>query len=83
MSVRLKYHNDNFLLYAGVTKGDYDQILRWPFNLKYKISILDRSKFKRYSGYNVVREKSRNRLPVFGTIVAVHRYDNRMLGYVV
>lgn len=43
MSVRLKYHNDNFLLYAGVTKGDYDQILRWPFNLKYKISILDQS----------------------------------------
>lgn len=34
---------ENFYIHVGLTQGDYDNSLQWPFNLKHQVRILDHS----------------------------------------
>lgn len=36
-----KFNSELFHVQTGITKGDYDEKLCWPFDLKYRISVLD------------------------------------------
>jgi MATH domain. len=36
-----RQNEDNFYVHVGVTLGDYDDKLPWPFKLKHRVNILD------------------------------------------
>lgn len=36
-----KFNSELFNVQTGITKGDFDNQLVWPFSLKYRISVLD------------------------------------------
>lgn len=38
-----KYSATTMFLHVGITKGDYDELLEWPFGLKMKLSVLDQN----------------------------------------
>ncbi len=39
-----KHNGENFYIHVGVTQGEYDRMLEWPFKLKHFITVLDFSK---------------------------------------
>lgn len=38
-----KQHGDNTYVHVGLTRGDYDEKLAWPFSLKHQVSIIDQT----------------------------------------
>ena len=44
MRVFPRKNEDNFFVRVGITKGEFDESLKWPFPLKHKIHILDQTK---------------------------------------
>lgn len=39
-----RQNKDNFFVRVGLTEGEFDDSLKWPFPLKYKVHILDQTK---------------------------------------
>lgn len=44
MRIFPRQEEENFYIHAGITKGDFDDLLQWPFPLKHKVHILDQTK---------------------------------------
>lgn len=40
-----KQYGNNTYVHVGLTKGDFDDKLAWPFRLKHQVSIIDQSNF--------------------------------------
>ncbi|CAG0923673.1 unnamed protein product [Notodromas monacha] len=41
-----RHNNENFYIHVGLTQGEYDQLLPWPFKLKHFVTVLDLSQDK-------------------------------------
>jgi hypothetical protein len=44
MRIYPKHNGENFYIHVGLSQGQYDQMLEWPFKLKHFVSVLDFSK---------------------------------------